>query len=199
MHTGPIIRITPEELHIQDSEYFEDFYVKSGRMDKYQRMAGRFGIEDSFFNTAPDDLHRLRRGALNPFFSKKRITEFQPVIRNKIDKLCQKIAQLQEKGSELHWHKAMAAYAGDVISEYSFARSYDHLDSPDFSENYYEPLHAACESGALTMQFPWLLPLMNNLPDAVVLKLRPLLYLLIKLQRVSANLKLKAQPVPRHT
>ena len=188
---GPIIRITPEELHIQDSEYFEQFYVKSGRMDKYQWMSGRFGTEEAFFMTAPDDLHRLRRAALNPFFSKKRITEFQPVIRKKIAKLCQKIMQFHEKGSEFHWHKAMTAYAGDVISEYSYARSYDHLDSPGFSETYYEPMHAACEAGALTLQFPWLWWLMNSLPDVVVLKLQPLLYLLIKLQRVSAILRLE--------
>jgi hypothetical protein len=56
-YTGPIIRITPEELHIQDSEYFEQFYVRSGRMDKYQWMAGRFGTEDAFFMTSPNDLH----------------------------------------------------------------------------------------------------------------------------------------------
>jgi hypothetical protein len=93
----------------------------------------------------------------------------------------------------------MTAYAGDVISEYSFARSHDHLDSPDFSETYYEPMHAACESGALTLQFLCLWQLMNNLPDAIVLKPQPLLYMLIKLQRVSANMKLKAQPVPCQT
>jgi hypothetical protein len=182
--TGPIVRITPEELHIQDSEYFEQFYVKSGRMDKYQWMSGRFGTEDAFMMTAPDDLHRLRRAALNPFFSKKKIIEFQPVIREKVDKLCKKITEFHEKGCDFHWHKAMTAYAGDVISEYSFARSYDHLDSPGFSETYYEPMHAACEAGALTLQFPWLWRLMNSLPDAIVLKLQPLLYLLKKIQRV---------------
>jgi cytochrome P450 len=50
-------------------------------MDKYQWMSGRFGTEDAFFMTALDDLHRLRRSALNPFFSKRRIMEFQPVIQ----------------------------------------------------------------------------------------------------------------------
>lgn len=184
---GPIIRITPEELHIQDSEYYEQFYAKSGRMDKYQWMSGRFGTEDAFFMTAADDLHRLRRSALNPFFSKKRIVEFQPVIREKVDKLVHKLMQFHDKAAEIDWHKAMTAYVGDVISEYSFGRSYDHLESPGFSENYFEPMHAACESGMLTLQFPWLWPLMNSLPDAIVLKLQPLLYLLIKLQRVGAS------------
>jgi hypothetical protein len=162
-------------------------------MDKYQWMSGRFGTEDAFMMTAPDDLHRLRRGALNPFFSRKRIIDFQPVVREKVSKLCRKLIQLHERNSEFHWHRAMTAYAGDVISEYSFAKSYNHLDSPDFSETYFEPMHAACEGGALTLQFPWLWPLMNSLPDAVVLKLQPKLYLLIKLQQVSGTLFSQSQ------
>jgi cytochrome P450 len=166
-------------------------------MDKYQWMSGRFGTEDAFFMTAPDELHRLRRSALNPFFSKKKITEFRPVVQQKVDKLVYRITQFQERGAVIDWHKAMTAYAGDVISEYSFARSYDHLDSPDFRDNYYEPMHAACESGMLTLQFPWLWPLMNSLPDAVVLKLQPLLYLLINLQRVSATSTVESVAVSR--
>jgi hypothetical protein len=155
-------------------------------MDKQQWLSGRFGTEDAFFMTAPGDLHRLRRSALNPFFCKKRIMESQLVIRYKVGQLVHKIIQLHERGSEIDWHKAMTAYAGEVICEYSFARSYNHLDSPGCSENYYEPIHAACESGMLTLQFAWLWPLMNSLPDSIVLKVQPLLYLLIKLQRVSA-------------
>ncbi len=143
--------------------------------------------------TAPHELHRLRRAALAPFFSKKRVFEFQPVIRQKVDKLCQRLTQLYERGAVIHWHTAMTALAGDIISEYSFAKSYDHLDSPDLSESYYMPMHAACESGMLTLQFPWVWRIVNSLPEAVVLKMQPLLYLLIKLQQVRATLKLKSE------
>ena len=63
--------------------------------------------------------------------------EFQPVIREKLDKLCRKIAQFN--GREFQLHKAWTAWVGDVIAEYSFARSYDHLDIPDFTETVRTP------------------------------------------------------------
>ena len=51
MRTGPIIRITPDELHILDSDYYEQLYANSGRLDKYEWMSGRFGTAESFFNS----------------------------------------------------------------------------------------------------------------------------------------------------
>ena len=46
-------------------------------------------------------------------------------------------------------------------------------------------MHAASETGLVTLQFPWMWPIMNNLPDWLVLKMNPLLALLFKCQRVS--------------
>ncbi len=51
MRIGPIIRITPDELHILDSDYYEQLYANSGRLDKYEWMSGRFGTAESFFNS----------------------------------------------------------------------------------------------------------------------------------------------------
>ena len=38
--------------------------------------------------TVDHDLHRVRRGALNPFFSKRSVLEILPFVQNIIDKLC---------------------------------------------------------------------------------------------------------------
>ncbi len=170
-------------MHVEDPDYFEELYVKSGRLDKYSRFSARFGTEESFFTTPSDEHHRLRRAAINPFFSKKRIIDFQPIIRAKLEKLCQKIAQYNVTNRELHLHEAWTAYAGDVVTEFTFARSYDHLDVPDFAETFNKPMHAACESSTMTLQFPWLWPLMNSLPEWLVMKLQPEFYLHIRIQR----------------
>lgn len=31
---GPIVRVVPNEIHIKDSEFYEEFYSKHGRADK---------------------------------------------------------------------------------------------------------------------------------------------------------------------
>jgi cytochrome P450 len=103
------VRITPDELHVQDPDFFEELYVKSGKLDKYIPFSARFGTDQSLFTTASHDHHRLRRGAINPFFSKKKISDFQPVIQGHLDKLCRKIAQYANTERVLPLHRAFTA------------------------------------------------------------------------------------------
>lgn len=73
---GPIIRITLDELYVEDSDYWEYLYSRTARLDKYEWMSGRIGSDGMIFTTASNDLHKLRRGVLNPFFSKRSIVNF---------------------------------------------------------------------------------------------------------------------------
>lgn len=63
--TGPIVRITPFELHVQDSTFWNTLYTRP-KTDRYASMNGRFGNESSTITTSDYTLHRMRRGALNP-------------------------------------------------------------------------------------------------------------------------------------
>ena len=64
---GPIVRVNPYELHIKDSEFYDVLYSGPGsRRDKWWWQVTLFGNSLSMFGTVDHDLHRLRRGALNP-------------------------------------------------------------------------------------------------------------------------------------
>jgi hypothetical protein len=106
-NTGPIIHITPTELHISDPEYYEHLCSRAGRRDKYSYFSGRFGYASDIFSTTNHDLHRLRRKGLSPMFSVKKIEEFQPAILPKVSKVCSKIAAYQEDGNVLNLKKHM--------------------------------------------------------------------------------------------
>ena len=110
--------------------------------------------------------------------------KFQPIIREKLDILVKKIAQYKDSG-RLAINRAFTVLAGDIITEFTFAKSYDHLESPDFKETFYEPMFAASKSGHVSLQFPWIVPLIEKMPDSIVLKLQPLLHLIMVVQRVS--------------
>jgi len=140
----------------------------------------------SSFTTSKADIHRRRRSALNPMFSRKQIVNFQPIIREELDTLCEKIAQYKDSGRPFAINRAFTAFAGDIITEFAFAKSYDHLESPDFEETFYEPMFAASKSGHVTLQFPWIVSVMDKMPDSIVLKLQPLLHMIRALQRVSS-------------
>lgn len=116
-------------------------------------------------------------------FSAKRISEFQPVIRDKVDKFCEKIAQYND-GRVIPLSRAWMALTTDVITDYAFARSYDHLDSPDFKETLHEALEAVYVTGHFALHFPIVFPILDLLPDWLILKMQPDLLPVVGLRKV---------------
>jgi cytochrome P450 len=121
-------------------------------------MAGKFGNNGSIFTTSNHDLHKLRRSALNPLFSKRSILNLQSVILSKVSILCNNIAQYEKNEKVLTISNAWSALAGDVICDYAFGYSYAQLESPDFEESFHEAFMAVSEFGHVALQFPWVNP-----------------------------------------
>jgi hypothetical protein len=71
---GPIIRINPEEVHIQDARFYDQIYTgATHKRNKWSFFTNQSGLTSSAFATDDHDLHRLRRAALNPYFSKQKV------------------------------------------------------------------------------------------------------------------------------
>lgn len=180
---GPIVRITPTELHIDDPDYFDTLYARSGRRDKYSYFAGRFGDASDSFSTVDHDVHRMRRKAISPFFSAAKITDFQPVIRDKVDKLCQTIRAYHD-GKVVPLSRAWMAMTTDIITEYAFAKSYNQLDLPDFNETLHEALIAIYTTGHFALHFPIVFPILDRLPEWFVTATQPDVLPVVGLRKV---------------
>ena len=80
--TGPIVRINPYEIHIRDPDYYETTYSTSMQgIDKPSYTSHQFGVPGATFSTIEHELHRQRKTALNPFFSKRRILGQAPSVQ----------------------------------------------------------------------------------------------------------------------
>lgn len=62
---GPIVRVTPHEVHIRDSRFFEDLYPKNVHLNK-EGWDKRFGSEGGVLPTIDAQVHKRRRAALSP-------------------------------------------------------------------------------------------------------------------------------------
>ncbi len=153
-------------------------------------MAGRFGCDTSVFTTGPDDLHRIRRGALNPLFSRQRIVELQDVIREKLGILMNRVREFQKEGRVLPINRAFMALTGEVVMEYCFSISYGHLELPEFEKTLHEPFMAASISGHLSLQCPWVPKILYSLPESTLVKIEPLYALVFRMQAVKPPLSL---------
>lgn len=76
------------------------------------------------------------------------------------------------------------ALTTDIISEYSFAKSYDHLDSPEFEETLHEALVAIYVTGHFALHFPVVFPILDMLPEWVVSWGKPEIMPVVGLRKV---------------
>ncbi|KAH8666532.1 cytochrome P450 [Xylariales sp. PMI_506] len=168
---GPIVRINPYELHILDSEYYEELY--SGKKDKYKWWTKLGGADGSSFAAASHEQHRLRKSAVAPFFSKRSITDLEPIIAAKVDKLSTRFDDIVKTGEVVRLDVALMALTIDIICDYAFDADRRYLDEPDFKLQWKETLHGVFQVGAINRHFPWILPLTSGLPLSVVSLLDP--------------------------
>ncbi|KUI67744.1 Trichodiene oxygenase [Cytospora mali] len=67
---GPIIQISPYELHVNDPAFFDTLYRQEGRWDRYPWAWDAWGAEGPTIHTTDHDRHEACRQPLAPFFSK---------------------------------------------------------------------------------------------------------------------------------
>ncbi len=171
---GPIIRISPTELHVSDPDFYDELYSsKSAARDKCPRFVRMFSNEPSVFGSVTHDVHRMRRAPLNPFFSRQAIQRLLPSILSRVTRLCERLEEMRGTGRPVKMDDAYSALTMDVITEYCFKEPYGCLDDPAFMPQWPRALIEASEASHVNKQFGWLMPVMMALPEWLVAKMNP--------------------------
>ncbi|KAI1497820.1 cytochrome P450 [Biscogniauxia marginata] len=171
---GPIVRISPNEVHIQDPTFYETLFAQSRHSDKLKHLETRFSNELSAFATADHNFHRVRRGALNPFFSKRKIAQHSPNIQNHMNRLCSRVAS-QYLGSDatLNLTSMWGAFAADIVVGYCLEKPYDFIMNPGFRAEFCDAMVDLLNPVHFNTQFPWMLKPIKLLPDSLVKNVFP--------------------------
>jgi cytochrome P450 len=181
---GPIIRINSDELHIKDAEYYDEIYAGgSKKRDKYDKWIMMAGAPRSAFSTVEHDVHRMRRGALNPFFAKRSVVHLEPRIQDRVTTLCDRLAECLTSGEVVRLDVAFMALTMDVITEYCYGTSYNYIAEPDFKLEWKESMATLFEGAALRRAAPWLTTFLQKFPDEYIVNLMPQMGILIRWQK----------------
>ncbi|KIW01741.1 uncharacterized protein PV09_06917 [Verruconis gallopava] len=167
---GPIVRINPNEVHVADPELIDVVYP--GGWKKVNKDPYLYVIwQTSFFSIAHDE-HRMRRNALSRYFSKAAVSKFERYIRETSEKLARRLLDYRKSGP-ITISAAYSSFATDVITEYSFGKSFHLLDRDRFLPN----LQAANDGYGQMLHilriFPWLSIVMTWIPQERLLKMNP--------------------------
>jgi cytochrome P450 len=146
---GPIVKINPYELHINDPNYYDEVYAGGGRKrNKYDRFVRLYGADQGTLVTLDHDLHRVRRSALNPFFSQAKVRKLEPIIQRRAQKLLFRMGNLENTGQPLNIFYLFSAFTSDVIVEYAFGESHNYPEREDLNEDFYHMMdsmhHGRC-------------------------------------------------------
>lgn len=107
------------------------------------------------------------------------------MISYMVEKLCGRIEEGRKSGQPLPMRQVYMCLTTDIITLYALNRSWNHLDSPDFSPFWVETLKATVEVASLAKYFPWTLPLTQALPMSAVKAMNPGMAMLFEFQHVS--------------
>jgi len=110
---GSIIRINPHELHVSDPEFYDTLYASSAskaKRDKWEWYTKQFGTPGAAFSTTSHDQHKVRRAALNRYFSAASVQRLQPVVQERVDKLVQRLEEAKESNTLVPLEYALAAF-----------------------------------------------------------------------------------------
>lgn len=125
-------------------------------------------------------MHRRRRAALNPFFSKRSVVRLEARISEKVKKLCDRLAEESQRDRVVDAHTAYTALTTDIITDYCYGYSYTYLAQDDFNKEWKDTMREIFERTALRRHCPWLIQTFMALPLSVATKLSPMLAMFMK-------------------
>ncbi|KAF8849558.1 putative benzoate 4-monooxygenase cytochrome P450 [Acephala macrosclerotiorum] len=169
---GLVIRMNLYELHVIVPEFMDVIYTGyNHKRDKWSFYTEIFAIPGASMNTNAHDHHRIRRSALNPFFSKASIRNMQPLIDAKVDQLLERFDDFQKSGDVLTLNHATAAFTNDVVTEFSFGKCYNRLGDPKFDPSFHDNARGGADMVPFLAFFPIIMRTLEALPQALTSRL----------------------------
>jgi hypothetical protein len=182
--TGPIVRITPREIHINDPEFYDEIYAPSSRRrEKDPAHVPLYSVTKSMIATINHDHHRFRRNILNNFFSKRSVVELTSMIQERVQKLIQRFEGFYRAKRPLQVDDAFTALTADIITYYSYGKLWGFLEDENFRSDIRQASSELSAMVHLNRFFPFLAPMLMMIPVWLIGLVSPGKGRLLKFQR----------------
>ncbi|KAI0143997.1 cytochrome P450 [Hypoxylon sp. NC0597] len=171
---GPIVRIRPDVVHINDPAFIEKLYSQSPkqRRERYWTMLQTLLAPGSILATQDHDLHRKRRAVLNPFFSQQNVRRLEPIINDTLANLFYRMDRWASTGAPVRMNVAFRAATKDIIQAYAFGEGDKCLDKEDCNTAFFD-IMAPSPLAHIGTHFYWLATFLSNVPPKIMTALVP--------------------------
>lgn len=166
---GPIVRINPEEIHISDPKWFGVLYVGPGHArDRSVRTNRGNGSVGSVASSVEHDIHRTRRSAINPYFSKAAIDQLGDQVWEAFELMQAKLTERSEAGHNVNLGAALGAVTIDVVTRYVYGESWNVLRTPDLGVQWNEVMIEGFNQAPLRKHIPAITFIMSTIPSWLI-------------------------------
>ncbi|KUJ11582.1 cytochrome P450 [Mollisia scopiformis] len=171
---GPIIRVTPDEIHVNDVGFLDTVYAPSmSYRDKYEYQLRTLRVSGGVGTTVSHEMHRKRREALSPFFSRRNVLYLEPLITRKVEQLCQVIGKHAVEKIPANLSDLFFAFSNDVVTNFLFAHQSDLLSDEGKVATLRENSNSLLMGININKHFPWLPDFLESLPLSISKSIMP--------------------------
>ncbi|KAF9732898.1 hypothetical protein PMIN06_007474 [Paraphaeosphaeria minitans] len=161
---GPIVRITPFEVHISDPAYYNELYNMKLRLHKDPWYYSWLFRPGSIFATMNPDLHKLRSAPIKKGLSPASILRVDHVLKEHLSRLTLRIQEHRDRGQPINMTDAYRALATDIVTDISCPESLHLLDKPGMGHEFHESIANYTMFAIWNRHFTWIGPLLDSLP-----------------------------------
>ncbi|KAJ9601988.1 hypothetical protein H2200_013547 [Cladophialophora chaetospira] len=132
---GPIIRITPNMLHVFDIAAYNEIFKIGSRYDRHPATYNN-EASNGFFNVLNAAKAKPWRDAYQPYFSKGAITRLEPLIHLRINKFLSVLESAASRDIPVDLSMGFRALTSDLVTSYMFAdNGFGLLEVKDFQSS----------------------------------------------------------------
>ncbi|RMZ91259.1 hypothetical protein DV736_g1486, partial [Chaetothyriales sp. CBS 134916] len=161
---GPIVRISPREVHIRDPDFFDKVYNVTNKFSKDTFFYRFLDSNEGALATETAELHRIRRKPMNRFFSTEAIRRLsQPIMAN-VEKLCKRLDEFKQSGAPVNLSNAFRCFVTDNTTDYVLPHGYNMLDNEDFASDFNKQTKMFVIASLWHRYFPFILKVLMVTP-----------------------------------
>ncbi|EPS45669.1 hypothetical protein H072_339 [Dactylellina haptotyla CBS 200.50] len=149
---GPIIRVSSNEVHINDIDTYNQIFKVATKFPKTAFYYSSPSTKHSLLDLRDFHAVHLRRSALQPYFSKQSVRKLEGLIQTKINMFLIRLSE----GNVVNLSRGFRCLTCDVITTYSYEKCFEALSHPTFSPDWLIALEDLISTAQLTVSLPGL-------------------------------------------
>ncbi|KAF4850947.1 Cytochrome P450 monooxygenase BOT1 [Colletotrichum siamense] len=165
---GPVIRISPDRIHVSDPSFFREVYANNSRYLKDSGFYQAFGtLKYSIVMLIDPEEHKQRRNTVKSLFSTRQMDQLAPSILDVVRRAMNRAQRSCDRGAPLNTQALWSSVTVDTIMSVLFDRQMNFVDSDEEMPPFLDAMTKFADNFLLTKHFPLMNRLAVGLPMSI--------------------------------